>query len=166
MPANVRPEPLAEQMLASLRAAGLKLTAPRIALVHELAGDDTHPTAQALFERVRRRLPGVSFATVYNTLDALASAGLCASLTLAQGSARFDPNMAPHHHAVCDGCGTVSDVPRLPGELDPRAATHAVDAAAPGFAVRSVERIFRGLCAACAASSAPPRARRSPGATP
>jgi len=142
-------------MHARVRASGLKLTPQRMAIVRELCADPTHPTAQELFERLRPALPTMSFATVYNTLDALTSAGLCAALSLAPGAARFDPNMAAHHHAVCDRCGLVRDVPA--GSAGPRGAgggdvpTPASLAAAPGFRVRSVERIYRGLCAACAA---------------
>jgi len=56
---------------------------------------------------------------------------------------RFDPNVAPHHHAICDACGSVRDVPasgareRVPREV------------MEGFAANRVERIYRGLCAAC-----------------
>lgn len=137
-------------MLACVRASGLKLTPQRLAIVRELAGDPTHPTAQELFERLRPALPTMSFATVYNTLDALASAGLCAALSLSPGAARFDPNMTAHHHAVCDRCGLVRDVPCEPsaaGSLEPLPAPLV---AAPGFEVRAVERIYRGVCAACA----------------
>jgi Fur family peroxide stress response transcriptional regulator len=136
-----------DEMLASLRASGLKLTPQRLAIVRELADDPTHPTAQELFERLRPAMPTMSFATVYNTLDALASAGLCVALSLAPGASRFDPNMRPHHHAVCDRCGLVRDV-AVGAEGD-----DAVPAT-PGFEVRSVERIYRGLCAACAAEPA------------
>src|SRR5882757_2894873 len=100
-----------ERMLAGVRGAGLKLTPQRIAIVRELAADESHPTAQELFDRLRPSLPTMSFATVYNTLDALSSAGLCAALALAPGPGRFDPNMVPHNHAVCDECGSVRDVP-------------------------------------------------------
>src|SRR3954470_23638973 len=99
-----------EKMLAGVRAAGLKLTPQRMAIVKELASDESHPTAQEIFERLRPGLPTMSFATVYNTLGALSSAGLCAAMSLSPGSGRFDPNMAPHHHVVCDVCGAVRDV--------------------------------------------------------
>src|SRR5271155_4273814 len=113
-----------DEMLTCVRASGLKLTPQRMAIVRELAADPTHPTAQELYERLRPGLPTMSFATVYNTLDALAAAGLCASLSLSPGAARFDPNMAAHHHAVCDRCGLVRDVPKMgapkpPAELGP-----------------------------------------------
>ncbi len=148
-------------MLACVRSAGLKLTPQRLAIVRELAADPAHPTAQELFERLRPALPTMSFATVYNTLDALAAAGLCAALSLSPGAARFDPNMAPHHHAVCDRCGLVRDVPCEQAVAEPaRALSPSALHAAPGFVVRSVERIYRGLCAACAKD--PPRTARAP----
>src|SRR6185369_17027145 len=102
-----------DRMLAGLRAAGLKLTPQRMAIVRELAGDESHPTAQELFQRLRPTLPTMSFATVYNTLAALAGSGLCAALALSPGSGRFDPNMDSHDHLVCDGCGSVRDLPSV-----------------------------------------------------
>ncbi|MRG91548.1 transcriptional repressor [Polyangium spumosum] len=138
-------------MLTRVRASGLKLTPQRLAIARELAGDPTHPTAQELFERLRPAMPTMSFATVYNTLDALAAAGLCVSLSLAPGAARFDANMTPHNHAVCDRCGLVRDVPTGADGEPARDLAPSVNAAAPGFSVRAVEQIYRGLCEACAA---------------
>lgn len=142
------------RMIAGVRAAGLKLTPQRLAIVRELAADESHPTAQELFERLRPALPTMSFATVYNTLDALTTAGLCAALSLAPGSGRFDPNMEPHHHLVCDRCGSVRDLPSAPAPAaappEDDSVRRAISRVAPGFEVRSVERILRGLCAACA----------------
>jgi Fur family peroxide stress response transcriptional regulator len=143
-----RAEAKVADMLACVRTSGLKLTPQRIAIVRQLAADETHPTAQELFERLRPALPTMSFATVYNTLDALAKAGLCAALSLAPGPARFDPNMRAHHHAICDRCGRVRDVA---SEGAATTADHDVD---PGFEIRAVELIYRGVCAACAKSSA------------
>src|SRR5215831_20097321 len=103
----------ATAMLRDLRRAGLKLTPQRIAIVRLFAGDTSHPTAQDLFERLRPSFPSMSFATVYNTLDTLARAGLAGTVRLPGkrgDAARFDPNTGPHHHAVCDGCGSVLDI--------------------------------------------------------
>jgi Fur family peroxide stress response transcriptional regulator len=151
------------EMLACVRASGLKLTPQRMAIVQELAADPTHPTAQELFERLRPALPTMSFATVYNTLDALAAAGLCASLSLSPGPARFDPNMDPHHHAVCDRCGLVRDVLCNEGDPHPGQPEGGPARQPPGFQIRAVELTYRGLCAACAtlAPDAPARPRRS-----
>jgi Fur family peroxide stress response transcriptional regulator len=142
-------------MLAGVRAAGLKLTPQRMAIVRELAQDESHPTAQELFDRLRPSLPTMSFATVYNTLAALSAAGLCTALSLSPGSGRFDPNMQPHHHVVCDACGSVRDIPPSPRDAAVPAARRLMSRAAPGFEVRSIEQIFRGLCRACGRHSSP-----------
>lgn len=144
--------PKTTAMLAELRKLGLKLTLQRVAVVREIADDCSHPTAQELFERLQPAMPSMSFATVYNTLDALVSAGLCTPRALSPGATRFDPNTAPHHHAVCDGCGLVIDLPIA--DAEPRSTRAARPAHVPqGFAVRTVEQVVRGSCAACLAAS-------------
>jgi Fe2+ or Zn2+ uptake regulation protein len=139
-------------MLRDLKDAGLKLTAQRIAIVRQFADDESHPTAQDLFERLRPAFPSMSFATVYNTLDALARARLAGIVRLPGkrgDAARFDPNTSAHHHAVCDRCGAVLDI--AAGTLQPSpAAVRKLRRSAPGFSVHAVERIYRGLCAECA----------------
>ncbi|MBV9949188.1 MAG: transcriptional repressor [Myxococcales bacterium] len=146
-------------MLRDVRRAGLKLTPQRIAIIELFAADLSHPTAQDLFERLRPSFPSMSFATVYNTLDALARAGLAGIVRLPGrrgDAARFDPNSTPHHHAVCDGCGAVLDIAAGSLAATP-GALRRLRRAAPGFSVHAVERIYRGLCAGCAPgpSSAP-----------
>jgi len=140
-----------DRMLMRLRAAGLKMTPQRMAIVRQIAADDSHPSAQELFDRLKPSSPSMSFATVYNTLAALCDAGLVASLSLAPGPTRFDPNMRPHDHAVCDGCGAVRDVAGETAPLPSASAGSSSSAmSAIGFEVRSVERILRGLCVDCA----------------
>ena len=154
-PARIR-QRRSEVMFDRLKTLGLKLTPQRRAIVRQFAADETHPTAQELFERLRGDFPKMSFATVYNTLDALTDAGLSSTLRFGAvdtggreaNAARFDPNIEPHHHAVCDSCGAIVDVPAR--SLAPaEAAARSLEESAPGFSVRSVERIYRGLCAAC-----------------
>lgn len=139
-------------MLDALRACGLKVTPQRLAILNQLVGDPTHPTATELFGRLREELPSMSFATVYNTLAALTKQGLCAARQLESGPVRFDPNVAPHDHAVCDACGLVIDV-MTEGLAAASAATNLKPV--QGFSVRSVERIYRGRCVQCAAPNEP-----------
>src|SRR3984957_14865928 len=141
-------EPRADVMLRDLRKAGLKMTPQRIAIVRLFADDESHPTAQDLFERLRGDFPSMSFATVYNTLDALAAAGLSGTLRLG-GAARFDPNVDAHHPARCARRGAVRAIPAE--TLAPSSATvRQLQQKAAGFSVRAVERVYRGLCAKCA----------------
>jgi Fe2+ or Zn2+ uptake regulation protein len=69
-----------------------------------------------------------------------------------------------HHHAVCDRCGLVRDLPRAadPAGAPPPAGLGASAPTLSGFEVRAVEHIYRGLCAACAAAAPARDERRSP----
>src|SRR5260370_35499369 len=110
----------ANTMLRDLRRSGLKLTPQRIAIVRLFADDSSHPTAQDLFDRLRPVFPSMSFATVYNTLDALARTGLAGTERLSGkrgDAARFNPNITLHHHALRDQAGAVLAMP--PGRLAP-----------------------------------------------
>lgn len=141
MPRNRATAIPAPSVIDALRAAGLKLTPQRLAVAQCLEGDCTHPTAQELYERLRPRFPGMSVATVYNTLSALGAIEHCRQLEMG-GPSRFDPNMTPHDHAVCEGCGSIRDV-----ELFSKRSESACSL--PGFRVARVERIYRGICAQC-----------------
>ena len=145
---HLHPAERREKMLHDLGRAGFKLTAQRMAIVKLFSAEESHPTAQELYERLRGAHPSISFATVYNTLDALANAGLSGTLRLGN-AARFDPNTAPHHHAVCEECGAIMDIPAE--TMAPKPATvKRLQKQARGFSVRSIERIYRGVCASCA----------------
>lgn len=135
-----------EQLIASFRAQGLKVTPQRVAVFQALHGNGTHPTAESVYEAVRSGQPTISLRTVYQVLNDLAAAGEINQLDLGTGSTRFDPNTGEHHHLVCDGCGVVRDV-----VLDSPVPT-APAAAAGEFVVQSTEVVFRGRCAECAAA--------------
>jgi Fe2+ or Zn2+ uptake regulation protein len=94
-------------------------------------------------------MPTISLRTVYQTLNDLASMGELSPLDVGSGSTRFDPNLEPHHHLVCDVCGRIDDVhAEFPGVAVPA----SVDA---GFEVTATEIVFRGRCAGCAAAAQP-----------
>ena len=134
------PEALADLF----RANGRKITAQRVCIFRALAGDATHPTAESVYERVRRDIPNVSLKTVYQTLNDLAELGAITMLDVGTGSTRFDPNVeTTHHHLVCRSCGKVRDLAAdFPGVTVSRRR-------AQGFAVDSAEVVFRGLCEEC-----------------
>ena len=156
--------PRGAAMLDELRSRGLRLTPQRVAVVRELAQDESHPTAQELFDRLRANLPTMSFATVYNTLDALRRADLCWALALSPGSGRFDPNVSPHDHLVCDRCGSVRDLMAADTRALPRptraSARSRLATVAPDFELRAVEQVFRGLCPSCSTATAAEPASR------
>ena len=133
-----------EALTDLFRAHGRKITAQRQCIFRALEGDASHPSAERVYEKVRRDMPNVSLKTVYQTLNDLAELGAIAVLDVGTGSARFDPNVETvHHHLVCRSCGKVRDMAaEVPGLTVSRRA-------AQGFAVDSAEVVFRGLCDEC-----------------
>ncbi|MEF3169295.1 MAG: transcriptional repressor [Deltaproteobacteria bacterium] len=87
-----------------------RITRQREMLLSELMSLDTHPTADELFERLRRRLPHISLATVYRNLEALAASGTIRKLETCGRQARYDGNASPHAHVRCVRCGRIDDV--------------------------------------------------------
>ena len=91
----------------------LRCTKQRKAILNALTASRCHPTADELYRQVQDALPGVSLATVYNTLEAFNDAGLISKLPDAgnNGSARYDAHREPHTH-LRDRCtGKVADAP-------------------------------------------------------
>lgn len=117
----------------AFRRAGVRHTRQREAVYAALCATKAHPTAEELFELVRRREPGLSLATVYNSLDALTEAGLCRRLASTGGPTRYDADLRDHVHLVLAD-GRVLDVPdelaseflaNLPDGLRRRLEEHA-----------------------------------------
>src|SRR5713101_7866229 len=76
IPRSARPSGAALSAEGALRTRGLRSTMPRRVILDVVRATDTHPTAAIVFERVRRRHPRVSLATVYRNLRRLAAEGL------------------------------------------------------------------------------------------
>jgi len=90
---------------------GLRCTKQRLVIYEALVGTKSHPTAEHVFDLVKEKCPGISLATVYNTLDVLCRARLCRRLPVTKGSTRYDADTRAHLHAVDAETGVVLDVP-------------------------------------------------------
>ncbi|HWB35618.1 MAG TPA: Fur family transcriptional regulator, partial [Rugosimonospora sp.] len=112
-------------MEQALRARGLRVTRPRLAVLEVLASGG-HLDVDEIATRVRARLDSVSTQAVYDVLSALARAGLARRIEPAGSPARYEARAGDnHHHVVCRGCGTVADVDCTVGDapcLDPDTA--------------------------------------------
>ncbi len=137
-----------EDLGEHFRASGLRRTAQRYSVLEYLCKGPMHATADEIFAALNRRLPLVSRATVYNTLRELTQAGLVREFPSEGKAARFDANLHPHHHFVCDACGKVDDIDWF--EIPERTRRPAIGARS----VRDYEVIFRGTCERCGKSTA------------
>ena len=87
----------------------LKITPQRTAIYKELLTAEDHPSADMLYERVRKVFPNISFDTVYRTLLSFSEIGLADVVEGYGEPKRFDPNTHTHHHFRCMKCGNIID---------------------------------------------------------
>jgi Fur family peroxide stress response transcriptional regulator len=99
-----------------LARAGCRYTRQRAAVYGILCATRQHPTADEVYQAVRRRLPRISLATVYKALESLVQARLANKLTYGDGSARYDCRRDDHYHLRDVATGEVHD---LPTDFDP-----------------------------------------------
>lgn len=86
-------------------------TIQRATIYQTLLKDKSHPRAQELYKKVRRRIPHISFATVYRTLNLLKEQGLVRELAMGDAASYWDGNCSPHYHFFCQGCKRLMDLP-------------------------------------------------------
>ena len=123
---------------------GSGLTKQRQAVLRVIRDSDEHLTANEVFESARRLLPGISFATVYNSLRYLKVEGMIAEVHFGTDVTRYDRKIARHDHAVCRVCQKLVDLDLpLPDELVEQAR------ALSNFEAESVELLLRGTCPDC-----------------
>ncbi len=121
---------------------GFKRTPQRLAILDYLEGNTLHPSAEEVYRSVTKKYCSLSFATVYNTLNTLAQAGIVRELTIDPERKRYDPNVEPHHHLICVKCKKVVDVFEditvgMPQDIE------------KDFSVFGNHVEFYGTCAAC-----------------
>lgn len=117
----------------------------QLEVVWEAIKDDTsHPTADQIYAKVRKKLPNVSLGTIYRNLQKLVADAKLQVLMLGRLQ-RFDPLVKRHQHFICKKCGQVFDVlVDEESEIQPAKLPHA------GFKVSSHQVAFYGACKRCA----------------
>lgn len=125
-----------------------RMTSQRMIILEEVKNLHTHPTADQVYERVRKRLPRISMGTVYRNLDILSKTGLLKKIDPGHPQMRFDGNVLDHYHIVCMACGSIEDVPAAP-------PNPSLDNMVRAFTKMTSYRIFghnvqlMGLCPGC-----------------
>jgi Fur family ferric uptake transcriptional regulator/Fur family peroxide stress response transcriptional regulator len=127
---------------------GRALTPQREAVLRVIRASDAHMTAAEIFEAARGLLPGISYATVYNSLRYLKGAGLIAEIGFGNGASRYDRETGRHDHALCTACGRLVDFDLpLPEGLVRAAARRS------RFTPHSAHMTLLGICPACRGAS-------------
>ncbi len=123
---------------------GTKYSRQRAALLTLLQSTKTHPTAEWLYQELKREFPKISLATVYRNLNLLVDSGEILRLDIGTGTERFDAATNRHYHFICRRCLAVLDLDMPPMDtLDRRAEeNNAVH-------VEKHTLLFYGVCQNC-----------------
>jgi len=97
-------------IIETLRKRGYKATPQRITICRFALQSRDHPTAQRIYDEVKKVHPTVSLATVYKTLQILTEHGIVQELDFPESQARFDSYVEPHVNLVCLRCGNIQDL--------------------------------------------------------
>jgi len=97
-----------------LHPKNTRMTRQRKVILEELLKQNSHPSADEIYQIVRRRMPRISLGTVYRNLEVLASMGKIQKLELSGALKRYDWNTNKHYHIRCLHCDRVDDAPIAP----------------------------------------------------
>ena len=139
-----------------LRAAGLRVTRPRVAVLAAVRAQP-HLDTKALISAARARLGAVSHQAVYDVLSALVDTGLVRRIQPDGFDARYEARVRDNqHHLLCRDCGPIADADRTTGT-----APYLNPSADAGFVIDEAEVVFWGRCPSCARGRHPAPSPRS-----
>jgi Fur family transcriptional regulator, ferric uptake regulator len=122
----------------------MRLTTQRQIILEELGKVTCHPTANEVYDMVRKRLPRIGLGTVYRNLELMADSGIILKLEVGGTQKRFDATIQPHYHIRCFSCGKVDDINMEVQKQINQAAEKACNYVILGHHVE-----FSGICQEC-----------------
>ena len=125
-----------------------RLTRQREVILEEVRKARNHPTADEIYEHVRKTLPHISLGTVYRNLDVLSEFGLIKKIEPDFPQMRFDGITKDHYHMTCLNCGMIEDAPIEPSKNSLKNLENALgNLTKHGIFGHKLE--FIGLCSKC-----------------
>ncbi len=128
----------------------MRKTKQREIIMQVLGEHIDHPSADVIYEEVRKFLPRISLGTVYRNLEIMSESGTIMKLETGGSIKRFDPVTHPHPHFRCVKCGSIED---LPFGIDNSLLAGDMAEWSQGRKVQSLNVEYTGLCKSCNGSS-------------
>jgi len=133
-----------QHLIQQLRRRGISVTPQRLAVMAALQNRHDHPTAEHIYQEVRRQLPAISFNTVYKALEVLCQNGMAIKVNPLHEVARYDGTTRRHAHLICRQCRRIIDL-----DWDPDSLPSVSPEELQGFRLDYPSLTFWGLCPAC-----------------
>jgi Fur family ferric uptake transcriptional regulator len=126
----------------------MRLTTQRQIILEELGKVTSHPTANEVYDMVRKRLPRIGLGTVYRNLELMADSGIILKLEVGGTQKRFDATVAPHYHVRCTSCGKVDDI-----DMEVQSKINRLAEKASSYLILGHHIEFSGTCPECSGES-------------
>jgi Fur family ferric uptake transcriptional regulator len=131
--------------------ANMRLTTQRQIILEELSKVKSHPTANEVYDMVRKRLPRIGLGTVYRNLELMAQSGIILKLEVGGTQKRFDATTDLHYHIRCLACGSVDDI-----ELPIQQEINEIASRNTSYEILSHHIEFLGTCEMCSSKAGHP----------
>lgn len=123
-----------------------KYSRQRETLLRVLCATKSHPSADAIYDEVRKEIPNISLGTVYRNLARLAEDGVIMKLDVGDGTEHYDGNTALHSHFACEKCGRIEDV--CEGDSIAESVKRSAEDITGGK-IRTYSLVYLGTCREC-----------------
>lgn len=124
--------------------SNMRLTTQRQIILEELGKVSSHPTANEVYDMVRKRLPRIGLGTIYRNLELMAESGIILKLEVGGTQKRFDATVETHYHIRCTSCGRVDDI-----DIEVKDNINEIAARSCDYKVLGHHIEFSGICVDC-----------------
>jgi Fur family peroxide stress response transcriptional regulator len=131
------------EIFQELKKAGYRITKHRQGIISFVAERQDHPSVRQVFDEMKSYDPGISLATVYNTLNMLVKINILKEIDFEDSENRYDTNLDSHLNLVCTICGSIVDY-----EYELPVSPEAIKAE-NGFIAQEYRIEYRGVCGRC-----------------
>lgn len=138
------------ELFKRLREHGLRPTEARRLVLALLDEKNNHPSSEGIISALRNKGYPISIATLYQNLNNLVEAGILIRIKGPDGLMRFDANLTPHHHLICEKCGKMIDVTINRKTLLPKCPfDYQTNNPLSDWRINHIKLEFNGTCPDC-----------------
>lgn len=122
----------------------MKFSKQRELILNAIKDNTVHPTADFIYDYLKKDNPNLSLGTVYRNLSQLVNHGYIQKVSMPGLPDRFDANVIEHNHMICDVCGNIQDIHSDILKNIPSAISNELD-----IEITSCTVILHGICKNC-----------------